>query len=144
MFLELLWAVFIQCDCPKKMKVATLLLPFLIGPAMVWARAGDATPTFDTMVGECLETWPLPGISEWVVAGILAAIALALAFRLRIVRTQVRTRSSVVGGVASDKGFLRIGGKESGGRQASGMLTHGTYRCKMYNVCCKRKEGEHS
>ncbi|CAN0338607.1 unnamed protein product [Ectocarpus sp. 12 AP-2014] len=70
------------------MKVATLSLPFLIGPAMVLARAGDATPTFDSTAGECLETWQPPGISEWVAAGILAAIALALAFRLRVVRSQ--------------------------------------------------------
>ncbi|CAN0289488.1 unnamed protein product [Ectocarpus sp. 4 AP-2014] len=70
------------------MKVATALLPFLIGPAMVLARAGDAIPTFDSTAGECLETWQPPGISEWVAAGILAAIALALAFRLRVVRSQ--------------------------------------------------------
>ncbi|CAM9943004.1 unnamed protein product, partial [Ectocarpus fasciculatus] len=73
---------------PVTVQVATLVLPFLIGPAMILARSGDATPTFDTAAGECLESWPLPGISEWVVAGTLAATALALAFRLRVVRTQ--------------------------------------------------------
>ncbi|CAM9128093.1 unnamed protein product [Ectocarpus sp. 6 AP-2014] len=73
---------------PVTVQVATLLLPFLIGPVMVLARGSDATPTFDTTAGECLETWPLPGISEWAAAGILAATALALAFRLRVVRSQ--------------------------------------------------------
>ncbi|CAB1117007.1 unnamed protein product [Ectocarpus sp. CCAP 1310/34] len=73
---------------PVTVQVATLLLPFLIGPAMVLARADDATPTFDSTAGECLETWQPPDISEWVAAGILAAVALALAFRLRIVRSQ--------------------------------------------------------
>ncbi|CBJ33163.1 expressed unknown protein [Ectocarpus siliculosus] len=94
---------------PVTVQVATFLLPFLIGPVMVLARGGDATPTFDTTAGECLETWPLPGISEWVAAGILAATALALAFRLRVVRSQapheflsaVATSASLALGVVS-------------------------------------------
>lgn len=120
--------------CPKKTKVATLLLPFLIGPAMVLSRAGDATPTFDTTAGECLETWPLPGISEWVAAGILAAIALALAFRLRVVRSQVRTAVVVVCGRGAKWPL-------EGERVENGSRTECLHaECEMYGLWCKRKQ----
>lgn len=67
------------------------MLPFVVGPLLLLLRPADAPDlTFNTVAGECLKFWQVSDIYVWAAAGVYAATALLLTFRLRVARVQVR------------------------------------------------------